>query len=466
MRPLLAGLLIAAAVWPAAAPAAAPASDSPRATVVATPRFVPEAGPVLAGDGTIVWVARRDDSVLDLWQASRAGQAWPARRIQRFVGSDTEWLAAPRLSASGSAVGLELVETAAGTARALRTRSYLGGVGEPLRPVSSCAGAAPAQRSLDVGPLAAVFRGPDCTHVTVRGLGPAAGATRLLPDGAFAARLGGSLEAWLEGPSPGGTASAAVVRDNATGREITRLAAAELPGDITELALSTGGTLALLYRAPPGARTARVAIVAPGATRIRPLALRLLVAQGARWDGDALAVVAASPTDPRRGVLQHVDAGGATTAPVIALGSQRDLMDRTDLVASRAVWVQRGCGHAVIRTIALPAPAVARLRTPTCALRLRRRARVEAGRLRLGVSCAGFAHGCTARVTVRAGSLLLARGTARPNHSTPPYAAADLRLTRAARALLHRRSRIRVQISARIGTTLRRTTRTIARGGR
>jgi hypothetical protein len=120
----------------------------------------------------------------------------------------------------------------------------------------------------------------------------------------------------------------------------------------------------------------------------------------------------------------------------------------------------------VIRTVALSAPAVARQRAPACALRLRRPARVRASRLRLGVSCAGFAHGCSARVTVRAGSRLVARGIARPNHSTPPYAAADLRLTPTGRALLGSRPRVRVQISARIGTTLRRATQTIALGER
>ena len=177
-------------------------------------------------------------------------------------------------------------------------------------------------------------------------------------------------------------------------------------------------------------------------------------------------MVAARRSDPRRGVLQLVDAAGMTVAPLLAMSGDRDLHGHTDAAAARAVWVERGCAHAVIRTIALPAPAVARQRTPSCALRLRRSPRIRAGRLRLGISCAGFAHGCTARVTVRAGSQVIARGTARPNHSTPPYAAADLRLTRAGRARLDRRTRVRVQISARIGTTLRRTTRTLARENR
>lgn len=457
MRPLLAGLLIAAVAWPGAPPAAA-ANDAPRGAVVATPRFVPVAGPVLAGDGVIVWVARRDDAVLDLWVAAPGA---PPRRIQRFVGSDTEWLAAPRLAASATAVGLAFAETRPGTARTLRTRSYLGGLGRPLDLVSSCTGPAPAQRSFDVTATAAVFRdGPACTQASVRGLGPAAGAARPLPGGIFATRLAVGYEAWLEGPAAGGAPSAAVVRESATGRERTRVAGSGLPRGITDLALRADGTLALSYRSSAGAR---VALLDPGATHARTLAPRLLAARGAHWVGEALAVVVARRADPRRGMLQLVDTAGATVAPLLAMGRDRDLTEHTDVSASRALWVERGCAHAVIRTIELPAPAIARQRTPSCALRLRRAPRIRAGRLGLGVSCAGFAHGCSARVTVRAGSTLLARGTARPNHGTPPYAAADLRLTRAARALLGRRARVRVQISARIGTTLRRTARTLAR---
>ena len=191
MRPLLAGLLLAAAASTPVGPATAAANDVRRGTGVATPRFVPAAGPVLAGDGAIVWVARRDDAVLDLWQAAPGGAP---RRIQRFVGSDTEWLTAPRLAASASAVGLAFTETRARTGRALRTRSYLGGLGRPLALVSSCAGRAPAQRSFDVTDTAAVFRaGPACAQPIVRGLGLAAGTARQLPGGGFATRLAGGV---------------------------------------------------------------------------------------------------------------------------------------------------------------------------------------------------------------------------------------------------------------------------------
>jgi hypothetical protein len=113
--------------------------------------------------------------------------------------------------------------------------------------------------------------------------------------------------------------------------------------------------------------------------------------------------------------------------------------------------VTRRCESAEIRMIALPAPAATRRSEPACALRLRGPLRVRHGRLRLGVSCAGFSIDCAARVRVRAGGRLVARGVARYNHSTPPYAAADLKPTAFGTRLLRAGPRTRVQITARIG---------------
>jgi hypothetical protein len=96
--------------------------------LVATPRFVPAAGPVVAGPERVAWVTRRDDRVLDLWVAA-PGQA--PRRVQRFSGADTERLRAPRLTASSSAVGLELLVTDL-RGKALDTLTYAGEFGQPL----------------------------------------------------------------------------------------------------------------------------------------------------------------------------------------------------------------------------------------------------------------------------------------------------------------------------------------------
>ena len=134
--------------------------------------------------------------------------------------------------------------------------------------------------------------------------------------------------------------------------------------------------------------------------------------------------------------------------------------------AGRAVWVTRGCASAEIRTVALPAPALITQHEPRCRLRLRRAVTLRRGRLRLGISCAGFAIDCSARVTVRARGRVIARGNARYTHSTPPFAAADMRLTPSGVRLLRRHPHVRLRISARIwaSASLRRTTRTIARG--
>ena len=272
MRPMLIGLLVAAIVGGFAA---ATSARPQQGTVVASPRFVPAAGPVLAGDDRLAWVSRRDDRVLDLWVLKIGGSP---QRVQRFSGSDDERLRPVRLIASSARIGLELSVTEGARAS---SRAYSGPFGQPLAPVAA-----------------------------------------LQVDGADGARPAG-----------------------------------------------------------------------------------------------------------------------------------------------RAVLVTRGCAGAEIRTVALPAPALITEHEPRCRLRLRRAITVRRGRLRLGISCAGFAIDCSARVTVRAHGRVIARGSARYTHSTPPFAAADMRLTPSGVRLLGRHPHARLRISARIGTSapLRRTTRTIAR---
>jgi hypothetical protein len=450
MRALLTGLLAVAGIGLLGRAAVVPAARAADGALVASPRFVPEAGPIFAGRDTLAWVSRRDPSVLDLWVG---GPGRGPQRVQRFVGSDTERLRSPRLSASSTTVGLELLVTRAGRGgedRVVGSRSYLGAVGQPLRLAGRCAGASPVARSLDVQELAAVFRGPRCPQVTVRRLAQDAAVTRRLPDGVFATRLAGRFEAWLEGPTG---SAAAVVRDAASGREVSRVPAGALPGTVVDQALGDDGTLALLYASGPShaAKATRLALVDPGATRARKLALTVLAADGPRWIGRGLGVVAARRAAPRAGVLEVVDAQGAVTRRIVELGTDRELMRHTDLTTGAAAWVTRGCASARIRTISLPARGTVKLRTPACRLRLRRRATLHDGRLRLGISCAGFAIGCGARVTVRAGGRVIARGAARYTRSTPPYAAADLRVGAVGLRLLREHPRTRVRISARIG---------------
>ena len=116
------------------------------------------------------------------------------------------------------------------------------------------------------------------------------------------------------------------------------------------------------------------------------------------------------------------------------------------------------------RAGAAPTRATGSARADGCPLRLRRAPRLRGGRLRLGLSCAGFEIGCGARVTVTARGRVIARGSARYNHGTPPFAAANLHVGRRAVRMLRARPRTRIRITARIGEVTRSTTRTIARG--
>ena len=450
MRVLVAGVVVAVIGWSVgAAPAPAPAA-SPRGTLVAGPRFVPAAGPVLAGDA-LVWVTRRDDAVLDLWIAGPSGGA---RRIQRFVGSDTQRLESPMLSASSTHVGLEMLVVSgprAGASRRVRSRAYLGALGQPLGRVSSCPTEGADVRSIDVGDAAAAFRARGCGHVTVRALARGAVAERRLPRGAFAARLAGPFEAWLDGRGR----VQAVVRDGASGREVMRTRAGALPGAITDTVLRADGALALLHtrarRNRGGAiRETRVAFAGPGTAVPRPLLLTLLAPRGARWVGAALGGVIADRRDPRAGVLAIADTDGRTLRRIARLGRDRELMRHTDVSAGRAVWVTRGCESAEIRTVALPISAAVRGRAPNCRLRLVRRPGIRGDRLHLAISCAGFTIRCVARVTVRARGTVIARGTAQPNRSAPPYASASLTLRPADLRLLRAGRSIRARISARI----------------
>ncbi|MEA2269995.1 MAG: hypothetical protein QOC64_2605 [Solirubrobacteraceae bacterium] len=130
----------------------------------------------------------------------------------------------------------------------------------------------------------------------------------------------------------------------------------------------------------------------------------------------------------------------------------------TDADEHRAVWVARGCRSAQIRIVALPLATATAItqREPTCRLRLRERARLRGDRLRFGLSCAGLRIDCAARVVVRAGGRVIARGGASYNHATPPFAAVNLRVTAAGLRLLRRNPGARVRISARFGELARR----------
>ncbi len=154
MRALLAGLLIACL-------GAAAAAAAGEGTLVATPRFVPAAEPVIAGPGRVAWVTRRDDAVLDLWISDRGSGP---RRVQRFSGADGERLMRPRLSASAEAIGLALRVTDR-RGRRLRTLTYAGPFGAPLAPAAALP--PPPAAALWPGMAASVTRGCESAEIRV-----------------------------------------------------------------------------------------------------------------------------------------------------------------------------------------------------------------------------------------------------------------------------------------------------------
>lgn len=474
---LLLGILITASLaWLGAAGPTGAAVGM----VVATPKSVPAAGPVLAGDQGLLWIARRGTRVLELWAWSPGGGA---KRLQRFVTLNGYALNQPGrfasayLSASSTHVGLELVTVYAvkGQNRITLTQTFLGELGRPLGQVSACR-TERSQRSVDVQGATAVFRGPTCDQATVRDLGRGVTDRRFGGD-IFAMRLADPFEAWLEFNERSGAGATAVVRDRRTSAEVTRAPFDEAPTDVS---LRADGTVALLQRRMLARLRedrfeGQVAVVAAGATTPRVLPLTVLSPFLSRWTGSNLGVVAGDRPDSTAGVLRLVDAEGRTTRRIAELGEDRTLMTLTDLNATRAAWVTRGCTSAQIRTITRSVPETARLRPDRCRLRLTQSPTMRGSRLRLGVSCAGFASDCAARLTIRVGQLVVARGSALPRDQAPHYAQASLRVTRTGRALLANRRRVRIRITARIGrfATLgarerlgevtRRTTRTIRR---
>lgn len=123
-------------------------------TIVASPKYIPASGPVLAGDRGVLWVTRRGDRVLELWAWTPAGGT---RRLQRFgtvKGYDLNqpgFFGSAYLSASSTHVGMELHTTyaAKGVEGSILNQTFLGRLGKRIRQVRQC-GVQRFQRSLEV----------------------------------------------------------------------------------------------------------------------------------------------------------------------------------------------------------------------------------------------------------------------------------------------------------------------------
>ena len=302
-------------------------------TIVASPKYIPASGPVLAGDRGVLWVTRRGDRVLELWAWTPAGGT---RRLQRFgtvKGYDLNqpgFFGSAYLSASSTHVGMELHTTyaAKGVEGSILNQTFLGRLGKRIRQVRQCR-VQRFQRSLEVEGTTAVFRGPTCDQTVTRELSVGAGSDRRFGGEIFATRLSDPPEAWveptaLEPTAPPRDAGAVVVRDRRTSSELTRAPVDPLPSDIS---LRADGTLAFATAARPydDHYDARVAVLDPGATTSRILPVRLRSRLNG-WIGPDLGVVAADRRDSNSGALQLIDAQGRTTRRIAELGEDPALL--------------------------------------------------------------------------------------------------------------------------------------------
>ncbi len=204
MRALLAGLVIVCV-----AAASAVAAQEPG--LVATPRFVPVAGPLLAGPDRVAWVTRRDGAVLDLWVAEPGSGP---RRVQRFSGADGERLRSPRLTVSAEAIGLSLRVTDP-RGETLRTLTYAGAFGAPLEPT-----ALPAAPTAPLAPQQAVAVTRGCESAEIRTFALGGEASRAAGE---ASRAGGEASrAAGEASRAAGGASRAAGEASRAGGEASR----------------------------------------------------------------------------------------------------------------------------------------------------------------------------------------------------------------------------------------------------
>ena len=431
------------------APGVASAGDGRRVASL----IYPPMALLLAGDQGVVWIVEREDSVFELW-ARDVNPAHRARRIQRFqLGRAPLSPSFPRfdglaLTASSTHVALQFITrdmARSGGEQRQRLQTFAGRLGGRLAQIGACPPTASAARaaggvSLD-GATVVFATGPGCARVA-RDLVAGPASDRPVGRDEVIGAVVGRYEARLERPDGAAGPIAAVVRDRITGSELTR---AYPISPTARLLLRDDGTLALRDGSS-------VAIVDPGATAPRTLPITLTTSV-VRWVGTQLAVVTADdPPDGDGGVLRLIDTDGRTTRRVVELGEDPELAADATFNATHAAWLTRGCAGVQIRTRAMSDPGTVASRSDRCPLRLIGRRALRGRHLRLAVSCAGFIRDCGARITVRLGGTVIARGDAVTRGSDHDVARADLIIRPAARPLM-RRHRLTLQISGQYSTT-------------
>lgn len=164
------------------------------------------------------------------------------------------------------------------------------------------------------------------------------------------------------------------------------------------------------------------------------------------WVGQYLAVTSSSSPH----TLQLIDTNGTVvqrlveTLPDLAPSITAGIND------THVAWLTRGCHDMLINARPLTAPGTVHHRPDhfRCRLQPAGRTVLTARRLRLGVSCRSFALDCSATVTVRVGTTLIAKGDLPDSyrHDTATRGTLPIRLN--ARRLLRARTSVKLRITA------------------
>ncbi len=379
-------LIAAGTVALLAAPAAAGATE----------RFATSRGPLL-GAGGLVWARVDSGGRLQVVRAAGAGRPRPLLTVSPDrPPTGTVGLSAD-LAVSDSHVAVEVLETRYPSdprgERGPHVRRVWAGRPEgglSLR-AGPCDGPGPAPLLSAGVALAATrlaFAGPGCDERSVIDLDT--GTRGPLPAVSTGLVAEGDFVAWYEAQPSG--RSDLVVRNVAVG---TQYRIADAP--IGRIDVDDAGRIAMAYRGSSGADM--LSWASPAAPELRTAAAALGdVRAVAVADGRAalLEVPFRRGSDGINGRLRLVDLEGGGGPRTVGTGLNGGPLGREPLDYDGrqvAVTVYR-CGRVELLAAALGAKALRTSPARVCRLRMVRRPRIRAGRLRASVSCAGYARGC------------------------------------------------------------------------
>lgn len=207
-------------------------------------------GPVAIAGPFVEWLAPLRSGATALY-AARAGRQ--QRRLQSFARPSGNSSAQPtRFAASASAVVLERtieVPGAPGDGDSKGKDLFAGGVAERLTSMLRCDGA-PGVSGADVSRSVLAFRRCDGS-LEIRDL-TGREPPEVVGTDPHEPAIAGRYVAWLDGPYLGTSSQAdLVVYDHTLGREVYRIPAASIPGQVNALSVQGDGKVVFTYYADP-----------------------------------------------------------------------------------------------------------------------------------------------------------------------------------------------------------------------